>query len=452
MHLHIAFNFRIGRAGRYGSSGICITIASSGQELESFQNILGTIGGTELVVPKLPTGELSNEILNSGTTNFEVVHGTPAETESVMNALKEAILDQKPTKRKARDDEGVALQLERLSFVEVTTDLVSHIGNVLDISKQDFQDKFVEQSAGVLLQDLVSGKVIETSDTDKRAVRENNLDFVSHFQDFRKDDAIQCRAKSVDTSHATVTNIIVQKNVALLNLAQLLTQDLLFKDQIITNNVVVAIGSYLGEKKQADATLHTEMEEKFSCSTATNILENICECSELWQSGFGISDDFEHIFSHSYNYATEKSHRHWSDTIHVDVDKELENVDPPPQNASKNLLCCDDDDEEDQEEEDMLEQDVQPPSYIAETSHLEWVPVSDTVQGYTNPEYDHNEMYASYFNYYGDVLANDVLTFENVATFDSYFAQWQAQVAAVREYVQQNIYLQEMNTYHYYGS
>ncbi|XP_028128439.1 probable ATP-dependent RNA helicase DDX20 [Diabrotica virgifera virgifera] len=45
---------RMGRAGRYGSSGVCINLTSQGKELTHLQEILGQIGGNTLTIPKLP--------------------------------------------------------------------------------------------------------------------------------------------------------------------------------------------------------------------------------------------------------------------------------------------------------------------------------------------------------------------------------------------------------------
>ncbi|XP_053686816.1 probable ATP-dependent RNA helicase ddx20 [Sabethes cyaneus] len=49
---------RIGRAGRFGTKGISITLLSSAKETERFRKILNDIGGTEMFLYKLPSTEL----------------------------------------------------------------------------------------------------------------------------------------------------------------------------------------------------------------------------------------------------------------------------------------------------------------------------------------------------------------------------------------------------------
>ncbi|XP_050073623.1 probable ATP-dependent RNA helicase DDX20 [Anopheles maculipalpis] len=51
---------RIGRAGRFGTKGIAVTLVSGVKDMERFRRILHDIGGNEMFVLKLPQGQLEN--------------------------------------------------------------------------------------------------------------------------------------------------------------------------------------------------------------------------------------------------------------------------------------------------------------------------------------------------------------------------------------------------------
>lgn len=63
---------RIGRAGRYGSYGISITIIAE-NELEMFQQLLSSIGGSNFYVSKV-SSDYSVDIWNTPSTNFEKIY------------------------------------------------------------------------------------------------------------------------------------------------------------------------------------------------------------------------------------------------------------------------------------------------------------------------------------------------------------------------------------------
>lgn len=375
----------------------------------------------------------------------------------------------KPEKRKIRNDDGVSLQLEKLTVDEDKKDFVSHIDDVLGVSKKNVEEMFVDQSAELLLQSLAAGTAIEIVGDDKKDVcRDTKIDYASHFNNALKandtsEESVLKNTQIPDARSEPRENrpipdinrdLVVEKNVALFNLARLLTENPHFKNNRLSDELVVPIGNYLTLKKEADEALCAKIKERCSNSTNHEILENIPDFIAMWKSqephvkDENSGDEFERIFSHAYDYAIEKSSRHWSEVIAVDIDRELREAEQKAENAlSENLMLVADRDEA---VEEMAEGNAQ----ASAANPLEWVPVvsSSAVQGYVNPECNYSDTYASYFNYYSDVLAKDALTFENVESFDRYFVQWQSQVASVGEYVQQNIYLQEMNNYHYYGS
>lgn len=70
---------RIGRAGRYGSHGIAITIISE-NELENFRKLIASVGGSKFHVHKLPR-EYPLDIWNESDSTFEIIRAK-SETEN----------------------------------------------------------------------------------------------------------------------------------------------------------------------------------------------------------------------------------------------------------------------------------------------------------------------------------------------------------------------------------
>ncbi|CAH1112445.1 unnamed protein product [Psylliodes chrysocephalus] len=85
---------RMGRAGRYGSSGVCINLASEGPDLLHLQEILGNIGGTALSIPKLTTfnGSVS-DLLKIEVPKEDHVYGivNPEKTDTPRNKVFEIL-------------------------------------------------------------------------------------------------------------------------------------------------------------------------------------------------------------------------------------------------------------------------------------------------------------------------------------------------------------------------
>ncbi|XP_069701300.1 probable ATP-dependent RNA helicase DDX20 [Periplaneta americana] len=65
---------RIGRAGRYGSHGIAISLVADDRELLQFRKMLGTVGNS-VRVSKLPSDEIPEDLWNCDKSNFEDVYG-----------------------------------------------------------------------------------------------------------------------------------------------------------------------------------------------------------------------------------------------------------------------------------------------------------------------------------------------------------------------------------------
>ncbi|XP_054286308.1 uncharacterized protein LOC129002489 [Macrosteles quadrilineatus] len=72
---HHTYLHRMGRAGRYGSHGITITVVSEGPELAAFQKLIGNIGGTTLTVNRVPQHLNNIDLWKIPNDKFEKVCG-----------------------------------------------------------------------------------------------------------------------------------------------------------------------------------------------------------------------------------------------------------------------------------------------------------------------------------------------------------------------------------------
>ena len=99
-----AYLHRMGRAGRYGSHGTCVTLVGSENELLKLQSIIGSICGESYLLPKLPINYLPNDLWNCDSSQFEFVRGICNVDENVREKITNSIIDIKSLKFKAKRD------------------------------------------------------------------------------------------------------------------------------------------------------------------------------------------------------------------------------------------------------------------------------------------------------------------------------------------------------------
>lgn len=104
---------RMGRAGRYGSKGLCVTLACKGKQMQQIQNYLGQLGGSNLTILELPS--LSGNAINlfdCDDSTFKKIHALTNNVECEKK-LKENILNfksQKLTKSTEKKDKNTKNQ------------------------------------------------------------------------------------------------------------------------------------------------------------------------------------------------------------------------------------------------------------------------------------------------------------------------------------------------------
>lgn len=100
---------RIGRAGRYGSHGIAISIVGDGSDLIKFQELLGSIGGKEISVYSLPGGAIT-DLWSCDYSLFKKVNGIVSKRkkhEEIKNTEEKSVTEQpcdKTSKKKKKQN------------------------------------------------------------------------------------------------------------------------------------------------------------------------------------------------------------------------------------------------------------------------------------------------------------------------------------------------------------
>lgn len=72
---HTTYLHRMGRAGRFGSYGMVITILTAGEQMDSFRRLLGKIGGCQMSVNVIPTKKSDMDLWKDNLSQFEKIYG-----------------------------------------------------------------------------------------------------------------------------------------------------------------------------------------------------------------------------------------------------------------------------------------------------------------------------------------------------------------------------------------
>ncbi|CAG2056868.1 unnamed protein product, partial [Timema podura] len=164
---------RIGRAGRYGSHGISITLVADDKELLEFQQMLGSIGGNSMSIARLSRESLKKDLWQCDYSLLKSVHGivTTAECSHENNEDVENNMSQKESKS-SKDD----FDYNKLSIYNET---VKHLHENNQMSLSRLSNEFKDTKS--LLEYLIStdslGEMLERRvmcDTGDTFVNSNN--------------------------------------------------------------------------------------------------------------------------------------------------------------------------------------------------------------------------------------------------------------------------------------
>ncbi|KAJ8956476.1 hypothetical protein NQ314_006711 [Rhamnusium bicolor] len=158
---------RMGRAGRYGSSGICINLAFEGSELQKIQSILGIIGGQSLSIPKLPKFDGSVlDLLNMEIPSENHIYGTISnDTNTTKINIKKNILELKQSKmhnekKKPKEKKENKSDLHE-NYSEIkSSNTEKQIMDILNASKKEVKavsENLSDVDPSTILKSLASG-------------------------------------------------------------------------------------------------------------------------------------------------------------------------------------------------------------------------------------------------------------------------------------------------------
>lgn len=173
---------RIGRAGRYGSHGIVISILAEGKELEDFQKILGSYGRETAYVYKLTLDHLVLDLWAYKMEEFEKIHGIVVNNEK--NEIRAAVhspfvqngdsVVKNGLERKEEESRMVGENLGESSSVDhICLDV-----NSLNISKEDSTSHNTDRIAKNLICDMNDSDFLRTLQPYNELVQMGNSEVV----------------------------------------------------------------------------------------------------------------------------------------------------------------------------------------------------------------------------------------------------------------------------------
>lgn len=188
---HATYLHRIGRAGRYGTYGIAITIIKDDTELVKFKTILCKIGGNNMSVDILPQDKIPNIWDKKQKYNFNKM--------SVGNSIE--------------SPENVE-EIENRRLVKNSGDLIEENANINENNVVGETDDF-KQSLCVLKKELENGKCEPLNNQTRGAIDSfpvsNFLDLQSDMDIFLKSD-ISCKEILLDESNGNSGNDILDQS------------------------------------------------------------------------------------------------------------------------------------------------------------------------------------------------------------------------------------------------
>lgn len=492
---------RMGRAGRFGSQGVCITIAANGKDLTAYRAIIGEIGGINICVPQLPKeGNLPNDLWNIDTSSYELIQGICGDDNKLTHRddIVSSIANLKAQRRsfKQKDDvkntetKGLIDEVNKTeTLVNKELDMLDHnvdsdMSQTVDLlieankkKQEDFKSKIATQNALSLLKSLASGEDLaeceisqESLDDSKQSLLGDILDDISNSKKRKRASEITNIEDRKDNS-----NQIMCKNLVLLNATKLLCES------YGTNNIPEEVSSIF--HNYSATPNENEFKEMITSSDKKDILNRIVEGEvENISNSFTPVDDegileiekscdgnLEDIFKLSYDYAINSENTHWLNALGEELTEKMSLTDEVASNqcgineeevpvsllelpkrrkhrSNKKRTFKDFTQKSRKCKDDYYNQPNE--SYASqEMKSVENQVNLNCYQTELYPNYAHveDEHYTSCFNYYSNMLTQSLQTFEDVESFNTWFTDWQWQVRGVRDYVQQNIYIQEMN-------
>lgn len=432
---------RMGRAGRYGSKGVCITICSDGKELREFRYILAVIAGPGSSIAKLE--EIPSDLLNCDCQSFEQIFGEVNNVDEIKEAslkVKNSVMDLKSQNNINAESKKKKKNQKQNSIAKENFELNPETAKTLleEEQKEDINADMSKMDLFSLLQSIGDNRRCESEKRDEDTKLENTITI----------------SEAATTS--TNTNEVFQKNIFLYNITKLLLNQH-NGDTCINHETVNLVAKNLKKFDVDDRKKIHKIEEKLRKVSTEEMLKDIEKCFYK-QKEQPLDDEsvLEKIFTNAYAYACGETNEHWLKLFSVKLQTEFHEICNPSISDSESDYEYDDYQAEEEEEEEYATLDES--EHIIEESSPETVGNvkienlqnlhSELQNDEKSQEIDFVERYSAYFNECARILEENALTFDNLESFDNWFYyDWQAKVANVREYVRQNIYVHEMSEY-----
>ncbi|XP_063930904.1 probable ATP-dependent RNA helicase DDX20 [Zophobas morio] len=499
----VTYLHRMGRAGRYGSTGICINFALEGLEIKKMQTILGSIGATNLSISKLPPLKGGGDLWQLDVSGLEQIWGVvPESANEVSETIKKEVLLMKQSARSNKNNKNSKnsknCNKKKIKFEDAkgtTNDKESPTTNnkknkkikLEDLTKESVEDflkcnkedtptrgknnkkkiKLEELSSegveNMLLgkekeeekdsttcfdtDNLLSSLIGDESDDSKKRKREikieekENETLISS-DDTNCDDILSSLingetpeddSKKRKLNEPTIgikddKNETLSKNKALLSITRLLID---FHTHIDTD-LADTLDGYLTilKDKNTDDQISTA-EDILLLNSSTDTVVTKTEDVEIEIEAPTDELDIEDIFKAGYQCALTTSDKTWLNSL---PSQDIQTFQEFCRQEQVTISSESENEELDYEMEAYDEEDDENPTNDVA---LQWVPVESSSADHFTKCYDDCST----------VLWQTGLTFETVAEFDNWYYHWQEQVQSVRNYVQQNIYVEEMSKY-----
>ncbi|KAF5279748.1 hypothetical protein FQA39_LY05438 [Lamprigera yunnana] len=412
---------RIGRTGRYGSAGLCITIVFGEAELLKLQHILGNIGGNELCVAQIPNGEITEDLWNCNINMFEQIHG-------IVDTKKEiANFDLQNSEIKTKD-KNFDLQNSEIKTKDKNVEGKKHKNLQQILSVKECNDKSISTiysdiSSEDLLQSLALGNAPKTLLQPDKASAEELIDPASLYPWIPIEESVLSKPPGLnllDDSDMCSTvdqvvneddkSLVLLKNVALYHVSKILKTD--DWDKNVIEEARNPIKSYLTAVKGEEKKVYKKLYESTQDVDNIDLCTHIVDYSRKFSDHFSSPSNEENVCKVAYECIT-LGGRDWKGMVKQEPEQEMEQT--------------------------VMDVEDEPDDYCG------------SYDASTEEQYDYadsqDQIFKSYFDYYDQVLANTALTFEDVPSFNKWFPQWKSQVKSLTKFVQQKIYLNEMNKY-----
>ncbi|KAF5269968.1 hypothetical protein FQR65_LT05767 [Abscondita terminalis] len=440
---------RMGRSGRYGSSGICITIASKGKELIELQHILGDVGGKELQIAQLPTGVITEDLWKCDMNGFEKVQGVVDTTRKKLSwEMPDDISKNKKSKHAKKN---VSKKFRELSVEDCSRSDTENNKNLESIqtllevkenSSKNILEKYSEVDTESVLQSLAQGKLPEVSKNSEELLnpadlypwvpveepvllKSTGLNLLES-----DDDSSICSEDHLPMNKVEIPDkkLTLAKNIALYHACRILQTD---DWNDVIEEATKPIGDYFSMLEKEAAVKSKRLLEL----TQGVEISEICNKLDFYSEQFAREQNSSKVLKEetssrnicrvAYDYIV-KGEENWRNMI-----PKRESKDKHKPNDHQDTMEVIDFDEE---------YDNRYPSYDF-----------NTVDEY-NEYSTESETFKNYYDYYDRALAETAPTFEDVPTFRNWYRHWKTQVQSVTRCVQEKIYLAEMNKFKCYNS